>query len=80
MSRQDASRRREDLTDAPSPSLTSDVQPVVARKLRERRHVVGVVGQDVGLLGDALGRLLDALVVGVLQKAQAEAPGGSEEI
>lgn len=45
---------------------TSDVEAVVAGELGEGRHVVGVVGQDVGLLGDAARRLLDALVVGVL--------------
>lgn len=48
-------------------TLTSYIQPIVTCKLCERRHVVGVVGQDVGLLCDALSGLLDALIVCVLR-------------
>lgn len=55
-------------------TLTSDIQPVVTCKLSERRHVVGVVGQVVGLLRDALGSLLDALIVCVLRRATIIAP------
>uniref|UniRef100_A0A0E9TX64 Uncharacterized protein n=1 Tax=Anguilla anguilla TaxID=7936 RepID=A0A0E9TX64_ANGAN len=50
------------------PQLTAYVEAVVAGELGERRHVVWVVGQLVGLLRDAAGRLLDALVVGILGK------------
>lgn len=46
---------------------TSDLQAVVAGILGEGRHVGGVLGQDVRLLGDAERRLLDALVVAPLR-------------
>lgn len=54
-------------------TLTSYIQPIGACKLCKRRHVVGVVGQDVGLLSDALGSLLDALIVCVLQNDNTSA-------
>lgn len=46
---------------------TSDLQAIVTGVLGEGRHVGGVLGQDVGLLGDAERRLLDALVVAPLK-------------
>lgn len=47
-------------------TLTSYIQPVVTCKLCKRWHVVRVIGQYMCLLRDALGRLLDALIVRVL--------------
>lgn len=46
--------------------LTSYVQSIVTGKLCKRRHVVGVVCQDVGLFCNAPGCLLDALIICVL--------------
>ncbi len=48
--------------------LTSYIQPIVTGKLGERGHVVGVVGQLVGLFSDAAGSLLDTIIVGVLRQ------------
>lgn len=53
-------------------TLTSYIQSVVAGELCKRRHVVGVIRQHVGLLCDAPGRLLDALIVGVLESKNKE--------
>lgn len=48
--------------------ITSYIQSIVTGKLGKRRHVVGVVCQNMGLLCNAPGCLLDTLIVGVLQK------------
>lgn len=46
--------------------LTSDVEAIIAGELGERRHVVWVVGELVGLLCYTARRLLDAVVICVL--------------
>lgn len=46
---------------------TSYIQAIVTGKLCKRRHVVGVVGQVMGLLCDALRSLQDAVIVGILE-------------
>lgn len=48
-------------------TLTSYIQSIVTGKLCKRRHVVGVIRQYMGLLCDAPGRLLDALIVCILR-------------
>lgn len=45
---------------------TSYVQSIVTGKLCKRRHVVGVICQYMGLLCNAPGGLLDALIICVL--------------
>lgn len=49
-------------------TLTSYIQSVITGELCERRHIVGVIRQNVGLLCNAPGCLLDALIVCVLRR------------
>lgn len=56
-------------------TLTSYIQSIVTGKLCERWHVVGVIGQHMGLLCDAAGRLLNALIVCVLTNQTKQALG-----
>lgn len=46
--------------------LTSDIEAIITGKLGERRHVVWVVGELVGLFCYTARRLLDAVVICVL--------------
>lgn len=55
----------------PSCLHTSYIQAIVTGKLCKRRHVVGVIGQVMGLLCDALRSLQDAVVVGILKCKKA---------
>lgn len=50
--------------------ITSYIQSIVTGKLGKRRHVVGVVCQNMGLLCNAPGCLLDTLIVGFLQNTK----------